>query len=129
MILVPGVTEVTRPYWEGTRAGQLLLQRCSACGHMWHPPLPRCPACHSEAFEWVPASGRGTVYSYAIVQHATHAAFADKVPYMTALVQLEEGPRVLTNLRRCDAPAVGLPVRVVFEELADGTVLPQFEPA
>jgi uncharacterized OB-fold protein len=131
MKLLPGITPLTQPYWDGARRNQLLIQRCSACGHVWHPPLPRCPSCHSVAVEWMPVSGRGRLYTYTVVYHATHAAMADKVPYISALVELEEGPRVLTNLRNCAEAdvSVGMPVSVLFEELTDDVTLPQFEPA
>jgi uncharacterized OB-fold protein len=131
MKLVPGVTPLTQPYWDGARRGELLLQRCSTCGHRWHPPLPLCPACHSDSVAWEPASGRGHVYSYTVVYHATHVAMADKVPYIAALIELDEGPRVLTNLRNCaeEDAYVGMPVRVAFEALTDEITLPQFEPA
>jgi uncharacterized OB-fold protein len=128
--LVPGITPLTQPYWDGARRHQLLLQRCGACGYVWHPPLPRCPECHSANVDWIPASGRGRLYTYTVVYHATHAAMADKVPYISALVQLDEGPRVLTNLRSCseDQAQIGMPLRLIFEELTADITLPQFEP-
>ena len=130
MRLIPAVTALTEPYWEGAQRGELLLQRCTACSELWHPPLPRCPRCHSDAVEWVAASGRGRVYTYTVVYHATHVAMKDKVPYISALVQLDEGPRVLTNLRNVaeDDVRVDMRVRVVFEPLTDEITLPQFEP-
>ena len=131
MKLVPGSSSLTEPYWEGARQHQLLLQRCTACGHVWHPPLPRCPSCHSAELEWMPSAGRGVVYTYTVVYHATHAAMADKVPYIAALIQLDEGPRVLTNLRNCTEADVhvGMPVSLLFEQLTDDITLPQFEPS
>jgi uncharacterized OB-fold protein len=131
MRLTPGVTPLTAPYWEGARRHELLVQRCSACGHVWHPPLPLCPACHSEVVAWIPVSGRGHVYTFTVVYHATHAGFADKVPYISALIELDEGPRILTNLRNCveEDARVGMSVSVLFEELTDEITLPQFEPA
>lgn len=131
MKLIPGLSPLTEPYWAGARRGELLIQRCQACGHRWHPPLPRCPACHSADIAWTPVSGRGHVYTYTVVYHATHVAMADKVPYISALIELEEGPRVLTNLRNCteDEVRVGMPVRLRFEALTPEITLPQFEPA
>jgi uncharacterized protein len=130
MKLIPGVTPLTEPYWEGARRGELLIQRCPACSHQWHPPLPRCPVCHSSSVAWIPVSGRGRVYTFTVVYHATHVAMKDRVPYISALIQLEEGPRVLTNLVHCleEDVSVDLPVRVVFEPLTDEITLPQFEP-
>src|SRR3981189_3481780 len=119
MKLIPGTTPLTQPYWEGARRHQLLIQRCVDCGHGWRPPLPRGPECHSASVEWTPVSGRGRIYTYTVVYHATHAAMVDKVPYISALVQMEEGPRVLTNLRNCveEDVQVGMPVSLIFEEL------------
>jgi uncharacterized OB-fold protein len=130
MKLIPGLSPLTEPYWAGARRGELLLQRCVGCACVWHPPLPRCPVCHGADIEWQAASGRGTVYTYTVVYHATHVALAEKVPYITALIQLEEGPRVLTNLRNCseDETRIGMPVRLIFEPLTDEIALPQFEP-
>jgi uncharacterized protein len=80
---------------------------------------------------WTPVQGTGRVYPYTVVYHATHAAMADKVPYIAALIELDEGPRVLTNLRNCseEQVQVGMPVKVLFEELTPEITLPQFEPA
>jgi uncharacterized OB-fold protein len=130
MRLIPGVTPLTEPYWAGALRGELLIQRCDACAQHWHPPLPRCPACHSAAITWVAASGRGRVYTYTVVYHATHVAMKDKVPYISALIQLDEGPRILTNLRNCaeEDVRVDMPVKVLFEPLSDEISLPQFEP-
>ncbi len=130
MKLIPAITALTEPYWEGARRGELLLQRCTVCSTLWHPPLPRCPSCHSDAVAWVPASGRGRVYTYTVVYHATHVAMKDRVPYISALIQLDEGPRILTNLRNCaeEDVRVDMPVRVLFEPLTDEITLPQFEP-
>jgi uncharacterized protein len=125
------MSPLTQPYWDGARQHQLLIQRCRACDHVWHPPLPRCPQCHSVDVAWTPVSGTGRVYTYTVVYHATHAAMVDKVPYIAALIELDEGPRVLTNLRNCaeDQVRVGMPVKVLFEELTPEITLPQFEPA
>jgi uncharacterized OB-fold protein len=78
----------------------------------------------------VPVSGRGRVYTYTVVYHATHVAMKDKVPYISALIQLDEGPRILTNLRNCSEEdvAVDMRVRVLFEPLTEEITLPQFEP-
>jgi len=130
MKLIPGVTPLTEAYWEGARRGELLIQRCETCLSSWHPPLPRCPTCHGAVVAWVPVSGRGRVYTYTVVYHATHVAMKDRVPYISALIQLEEGPRVLTNLVNCleQDVSVDMPVRVVFERLTEDITLPQFEP-
>jgi uncharacterized OB-fold protein len=131
MAIIPGATDLTRPYWENARAGRLVTQRCRNCGRIWHPPLPACPHCHGTDIGWREVSGAGTVYTYTVVRHATHAAFADRVPYVVAIVELAEGPRLVTGIAGC-APEdvrVGMAVRACFREVADGVTLPYFEPA
>jgi uncharacterized OB-fold protein len=127
-VIVPEETDLSRPYWEGARNGQLLIQRCNACSELWHPPSPACPACQSFDYEWAPMSGSGTVFGYTIVAHPVHPAVVDKVPYVIAQVRLTEGPFVVANI--IDSPQdqvrVGAPVQVTFQEVAPGHVLPQF---
>ena len=130
MQVVPDVTPLTAPYWEGAREGRLMLQHCLSCGECWHPPEHICPNCQSSDIEWRPAAGTGVVYSYTVVSHATHMAFDGKTPYLVALVDLEEGPRLVTSIRNCahtDA-YVDMPVTVVFETVGEIT-LPQFVPS
>ncbi|HEY1818469.1 MAG TPA: Zn-ribbon domain-containing OB-fold protein [Trebonia sp.] len=131
MAVVPAMTELTAPYWAGAREGRLVVQECLACRQLRHPPLPRCPHCHSAELGWRAMSGDGTVYTYTVVRHPTHFAFADKIPYVLAIVELAEGPRLVSALTGI-APAevrVGQPVRAVFREVAAGVTLPYFEPA
>jgi uncharacterized protein len=131
MAVIPGSTELTAPYWEAAREGRLVVQQCQSCRQVWHPPLPSCPHCHSASLGWHETTGAGTVYTYTVVRHATHFAFADKIPYVLALVELAEGPRLVTAITGCapDEVRVGLPVRAVFREVADGVTLPYFEPS
>jgi uncharacterized protein len=133
MAVVPGMTELTAPYWAAAREGRLVVQECRSCRQVWHPPLPRCPHCHAPDPGWRPVSGEGAVYTYTVVRHATHYAFAGQVPYILAIVELAEGPRLVTALvgadpARPDQVRVGQPVRAVFREVADGVTLPYFEP-
>jgi uncharacterized OB-fold protein len=90
-----------------------------------------CTECGSQALEWVVACGRGTVYSYTVARRPTHPAFAERVPYVIAIVELDEGPRVTTNVVDCDPDAVriGLPVELTFEAPVDGIALPLFRPS
>jgi uncharacterized OB-fold protein len=131
MLILPVATPLTQPYWDGARQHELLYQKCKICGANWHPPMPICPACHSSDFDWLAASGGGFVYTYTVVHHPTHPAFTDRVPYVVAVVELDEGPRVVTNIQNCQPTAVsaGMRVRIVFEDLAEGVTLPQAEPA
>jgi uncharacterized OB-fold protein len=125
------MTELTAPYWEAAREGRLVVQECQSCRQVWHPPLPRCPHCHAAGPGWRQVSGEGTVYTYTIVRHPTHYAFAGQVPYVLAIVELAEGPRLVTAITGVPPEEVraGQPVRVVFREVAGGVTLPYFEPA
>lgn len=107
------------------------MQECRSCRQVWHPPLYLCPHCHSADLGWRQASGEGTVYTYTVVRHPTHFAFADKIPYVLAIVELAEGPRLVTAVTGVPPGEVrvGQPVRAVFREVADGVSLPYFEPA
>jgi uncharacterized protein len=131
MTVVPGMTELTAPYWEAAREGRLAIQECRSCGQLSHPPLPACPRCHGRDLGWREVSGTGTVYTYTVVRHPTHFAFADTIPYAIALVELAEGPWLITGITGCPPAEVraGMPVRVVFREVTDGVTLPYFEPA
>ncbi len=125
---VPGPDDA--PYWEGLDGGTLLLQRCDTCGTVRHPPRPRCGQCASAAFTWRPATGLGTVYSFTIVRHAPNAALAGAVPYVVALIQLDEGPRLVSNVVGVDPElvAIGQRVQVEFDRLGPEAVLPRFSP-
>jgi uncharacterized OB-fold protein len=131
MAIIPGYSDLTRPYWEQARNGQLVTQHCDACDRSWHPPLPACPHCHGTDLGWRPARGEGTVYSYTIVRHPTHVALADKVPYVVVIVELAEGPRLVSGITGCapEEVRVGMPVRVCFRPVTDEITLPYFEPA
>jgi uncharacterized OB-fold protein len=121
--------EAPSPFWDGCARNELLLQRCSACGTLRHPPSSVCPHCLSAQNEWVAASGRGTIYTFAVVRQALFKAWEDKVPYTVAVIELEEGLHFLTELVEIDPDAVtiGLPVEVTFV-WRDGVTLPLFHP-
>jgi uncharacterized OB-fold protein len=127
--VVPAANPDTKPFWDGCGEGKLLLQQCAACQAYRHPPSPICPNCLSERHGWVPASGRATVYTFVIVREARRG-WDKMVPYVLAVVELEEGPRMLTNLVNLapEDAAIGMPVEVVFEELEGGAKLPLFQP-
>jgi uncharacterized OB-fold protein len=118
-IPLPQPTELSRPFWEAANEGRLTLQRCDACGHLRWTPQILCTNCLAEPFTWVDVSGRGRLYSYTIVHRAPLAGF--EIPYVLAVVELEEGPLMLTRL--VDSPienlAVEAPVEVAFTRASD----------
>jgi len=124
----PPVSEVATPFWEATRQGRLLLQWCTACERpVWYP-REVCPACLGSTLEWRESQGRGVVYAYTVEHKAQTRAL--EAPYVVALVELDEGVRLLSNVvgRRPERVAVGDRVRVTWETLSDGRRLPLFEP-
>jgi uncharacterized OB-fold protein len=120
---VPAPTEITQPYWDATREQRLLLQWCPACDHGIYYPRIACPDCGSRELEWRVSAGRGEVYAA-----STH--FGADEPYVVALITLDEGVRVLSNVVNTDPDAVkvGQRVQVAWLPLEDGRALPQFEP-
>ncbi len=126
---LPKPTPISRPFWEAARRHELMLQRCAACATFVHYPRPRCPQCFSDRLEWRHASGRGTVYSYTIVRRASSRAFAD-APYVLAIVELEEGPHMTTNIvGPSEQVGIGTPVEVYFDDVTPEHTLVKFKPA
>jgi hypothetical protein len=124
---LPLANEDTAEYWEACKRGELRMQTCDGCGHVRFPPAVVCPRCLSEAFTWERMSGRGRVYTWIVVHRPQHPAFYEDVPYNVAIVELDEGPRLLANIIGTppDAIRCDMRVRVVFEERGDQTI-PQF---
>lgn len=127
---LPRPTRISAPFWRAAAEGRLLLQFCASCRLFVYYPRPFCPSCLHEELEWREASGRGRVYTYTVVRRAATPAFADKVPYVLAIVELEEGPRIVTNIVGCrpEDVAVGMPVRASFERYSDDVGLIFFQP-
>ena len=127
---LPFPTADSEPFWLGCKRSELLLQRCTSCQTYRHPPSPRCQKCLSASHEWARASGRGTVYSYVVVHQALHPAFEDEVPYVVAIVELAEGPHMLSNLIdvAIDRVRVGMPLSVCFQPASDEITLAKFRP-
>lgn len=123
----------TQAFWDGCRAHRLLIPKCVACGWLRWPPRPGCPRCHSSGHEWVEVSGRGTVYSYVVFRRAFLTEFRDDVPYVVAIIELEESPtvRILSNVVGCkpEEVAFGMLVQVVFEDVTGDVTLFKFAPA
>ena len=126
----PAVDQETRAYWEGAARGELVLQRCGACGVVQHRPRAQCAKCLSPAIEHFVASGRGTVHTWTVTHQNVLPAFVQACPYVMAYVDLEEGPRLLTNIVGCptDQVRIGMPVRVEFVPTGEFAV-PRFRPA
>jgi len=128
-IPLPRPTALSRPHWDGCREGELRVQRCRACGGYVFIPQPVCTHCQEASLEWVRSSGRGTLYSYTTVHRPQRPEF--EVPYTVAIVELEEGFFMLTNLVDCPAERmrIGMPVEVSFRRMSDEITLPMFRPA
>ena len=125
---VPRPTDVSRPHWDGARRGELLVQRCTDCGrHVFLPALV-CPYCAGVALEWTRSSGLGVVDTFTVVWRPASPAF--DAPYVVAVVELDEGWHMLTNVVDCEPGEVwiGLPVEVAFRDVSDEITLPMFRP-
>lgn len=123
---LPRPTALSKPHWDGCREGVLRVQRCTACSTFVFIPQPVCTACLSASLAWVEISGRGTLYSYTVVHRPQQPAF--EVPYTVAVVELEEGFHMLSNLIgvELDAIEIGMPLEVSFESMSDEITLPFF---
>jgi len=127
---VPPVHPETRPFWDATAEGRLLLPRCAACPAVIWYPRGICPECASTEIEWFEASGRGVIYSRTINRRGL-GAYKDAGAYVLAYVELEEGPRVMTNIVDCDPEtiSIGDAVEATFHETGEGPALVRFRPA
>ncbi len=127
---LPVITPETRHFWEGTRAGELRLQKCNACSQVYFPPRPFCPQCASTDVAVARASGRASLHSY-VIHHRATPGFVP--PYSIAVVELEEGPRMMTNIVETEqtpqALQLDMPLEVVFQRINDEISLPLFRPA
>jgi uncharacterized OB-fold protein len=121
----------TQPFWDACREGRFLLRRCGACGRHHHYPRPFCPFCWSEDVTWTEASGRATLYTYSVVRQNDLPPFPERVPYVAAIVELAEGPRVMTNLEGAEPEAIeiGMDLEVDFRPISDDVTIPVFRPA
>lgn len=129
---LPHPTPETQPFWDGTKAGELRLQRCDDCSNVYFPPRPFCPKCASRAVTWFAASGKGKLHSY-VINHRPAPGFESDAPYSIAVVELDEGPRMMTNIvgveQTPEALVVDMPLEVSFEAASDAISLPKFRPA
>jgi uncharacterized OB-fold protein len=127
---LPQIGPDTRAFWEGCRDHKIRIQKCGDCGHLRWPPAFFCPNCLSRNTQLIAASGRGTVYSYVVYHVAYDPSFKQDLPYVVALVELEEGPHLLTNIVECDPNAVfcDMAVETVWDDVTDTVSLPKFRP-
>ena len=126
---LPVADEETKPFWEYTKKHELRVQRCQGCGKLYYPVNPICPHCLHMGADWAKLSGKGTVYSFIIAQRRYHPAVP--VPYVVAIIELEDGIRMISNVVECkpEDVRVGMPVEVVFDDLSPEFSLPKFKPA
>lgn len=115
-------------YWDAARSHKLVIQQCLECQKFRFYPRSVCPHCLSDTFEWREASGRGRIYSFTVIHRAPTPAFRDRVPYVLALIELQEGVRMMTNIVGCDPESVeiGKAVEVTFDDVTDEVTLPKF---
>ena len=127
---VPIASPESAPFWQAAKEHRLLIPRCNACKKFWFPPSQLCPHCLSADTGWEAVSGRGRIYSFVVFHRVYHPAFAGEVPYVVAIVELEEGPRMLTNIvgMPVDQVRCNMPVTVVFDDVSSELSVPKFTP-
>ena len=128
---LPQPTPISQPFWDAANERRLSIQRCVACERYVFYPRPLCPHCGGAELVWTDVSGRGSLYSYTIARRPTMRAFLADVPYVIAIVELEEGPRMTTHIVDCEPEAVtiGMAVEATFEDVTDEVALVKFRPA
>ncbi len=128
---LPFIDEDNKQYWYYCRQHELRMQKCARCGHIRFPPSIICPACHSMDAEWTKLSGKGKVYSFVIFDRAYHESYKDDIPYVVAIIQLDEGPRMESNITDCsvDDVKIDMPVELYFDTVTENISLPKFRPA
>ena len=127
---LPDINDDNKEFWTGCKDHELRFQKCKQCSHVRWPPSIICPECHSSEMEWVVSRGKGKVYSFVVYHVAYHQGFKDEVPYIVADVELEEGPRLLTNIVECLPESISceMPVTVVWDDVTEDFSLPKFRP-
>ena len=128
---LPTVVGETRPYWESCRRGELVIQRCDKCGQYQFYPRGICANCWSTDIRWVKSTGRGTVWTYTVTYQNRTQGFVQEVPYVLALVELEEGVRMFSNIVECNPRdvTIGMPVEVTFVQATGQISVPFFKPS
>ena len=127
---LPIPNEDTKPFWDGLKEHKLSIQKCSQCGQFRFPPRIICPYCMSLESEWVEVEGGGTVYSFTIVHHAYTPAYEGELPYVVAIIEIEEGIRLISNIVGCkpEQVEIGMHVGLTFEDVTPDFTLHKFQP-
>jgi uncharacterized OB-fold protein len=123
--------ELTQPFWEAAKRHELIIPRCRLCDRYFWYPRPACPNCLREDWEWAPASGRARLHTFTVVRQPGNPAFWDDVPYAYAIVQLEEGVRMISNIVECEIPeglTVDMPLIATFDDVTPEWTLVKFKP-
>ena len=128
-LLRPLVTLDNQGFWDAIKQHKLVFQKCKDCGLLRHRPRPMCPRCNSLEMEWAPSTGRGRIYTWVNFVYANAAYPGIKVPYLVVVVEMDEGVRILSNMYEAKREDIyiGMPVEVVFDEIADDLTLPKFK--
>ena len=132
---LPNITSEAKPFWDGLSEQKLLIPKCNKCNHLFMYPKAYCPnnGCFSDDLSWEHVSGRGKVYSFTVVHRSADVRFqeiASQNPYVFALIELDEGPKLISNLINCeiDSIAIGASVQIIFEKINSDITLPKFAP-
>ncbi len=127
----PANEELSRPFWKAATRHELIMPRCNTCENVFFYPREACPVCLGADLGWTPVSGRGRVYSYTIVHQTVNAAFQPDAPYVYAVIQLDEGPRLVSNVVDCpiEDVTVDMPVTATFDDVTPEVTLVKFRPA
>jgi len=127
---LPAISSLSKPYWDALRGRELKLPKCDRCGKIWYPPSPLCPECWSRELTWTRLSGRGRVSSWVVFHQSYFRGFDGEIPYNVAEVELDEGPRLLTNLVDIanDAIRAQMRVEIVFDDVTTEVTLAKFKP-
>ena len=125
---LPVIDPDSAPYWRAAKEHRLLLKRCSSCGKAHFYPRELCPHCHADTVDWIEARGTGSIYSFTVARRPAGPAFKPDAPYVVAIIELDEGARMMTNIVGCppDSVKIGQRVSVVFEDVTDEISLPKF---
>ena len=127
---LPPISSLNKPYWDALKQRRLCVQRCDGCGMTWYPPAPLCPRCWSRKLSWAQMSGRGRVNSWVVFHQSYFRSYDSDIPYNVAEVELDEGPRLLTNLVGIpnDKIRSGMKVEIVFDDVTPEITLAKFRP-